>query len=497
MNEVIAMNRPSGEGPFGVRVPPQSVEAEAGLIGAVLMDNRAYHEVADHIVPEHFVQPAHAVIWRAIQSLASQGRSTDGFALKTFLENDGHLDEVGGTQYLSELAGNAPTVSNAPHYAETLIDLAARREAMTIGQEVADRAYADNKTPVLDQLDDAERRISDIRTLSRTQESRETHGIVDSALGLIEQRYNDPGSLSGVTTGLQALDRILLGLQPADLIVLAGATSMGKSLLGQKLVLAAAQAHQRGEPTGCPAAFFSLEMSGEQITQRMLSDLADVPMNFIRSGRYHTAEQFDAVCSAGSRLKAMPLVIDDARGRTVASLRRRIRQLIRTDGIGLVVIDQLSHIADGQDAAHRVQAMGNVTKGLKEMAGEFRIPIVILHQINRAVNARDVKRPTLADLRDSGEVEQDADVAMFVYREHYYKSREEPKKRDNEADADFMQRYQAWEDACERIAHDAEIIVAKQRMGPVCGVHVYYDDAHQRFGDRAADYTPTTERRTL
>jgi len=458
---------------------PHNLEAEKGLLGAILLNNKAFDVVSELVRPEYFAYESHGVIYEAMANSVSKGSPVDAIILTRFFEASDRFKEIGGSAYLAELVSAAASVINAKEYARIIKDLFLKREIILFGQELDRRSYLSGAEDTAKSvLEFADQSLFALMEPDRAPDQEREAGL-DEALSVIEQRYQNPDKLTGITTGIDTLDRQTMGLQRGDLIILAGRTSMGKTTMAQKLGTASAQNNE-------PVDFFSMEMPAHQIWQKILSEQSSVPLNFILSGKYHrTPTQPEIVFSTGQRLRAeLPINVISG-SKSVSEIRSGLRRSIRKSKTGLVIIDQLSHIRDTSEYTQRTHQYGSITKSLKAMAMELNVPVVLLHQINRGVANRDDKRPNLSDLRDSGEIEQDADVVMFVHREHYDLERNEPKRRPNEKGDDFQERYDKWVSDLERLKHDAEIIIAKQRMGPVTSVHVHYDGSYSRFGSRA------------
>ncbi len=460
---------------FMPRVPPSNLDIEKSFLGSILLHNSIYEDAAEILRPQHFASQTYGEIFEIIGKIINRGDIADGWTLRTFFEENRKLQSIGGDAFLAEIASAAMNKKTALGYAKVIVELYQKRELILFGEDVAVRGYSSEPDDTAKAvLEFADKRLFELSEPGRVPEQSRDAGINDS-MRLTEQRYQDPDSLSGVTTGLEKLDNELLGLQRQDLIVLAAASSMGKTTLAQKFAKGSADA-------GVPADLFSMEMPASQIWQRIVSDKANVPLNFIRSGRYHDDEQAHRVFETYNELKRS-FPVDVISGvRSVPEIRSVVRRSIKSVGTGLVIVDQLSHVRDTSGYTQRNHQYGALTKSLKAMAMELKIPVVLLHQINRGVASREDKRPNLSDLRDSGEIEQDADVVLFLYREHYYLKKAEPQQQDRESTDDFSIRYAKWQARLEAKKYSAEIDIAKQRMGPTSTVHVHYNGAYSRFG---------------
>ncbi len=484
---VISLNKEDNiETPY--RTLPHNLEAEQGLLGSLLVDNRTQEKVGDLIRAEHFFAPAHQRIYEAIVTLIERGQSASPVTLKNYFEKDADLEHVGGAEYLADLAGSIVTVVNARDYAQTLFDLHLRRELIELGETIVNDSF--NHTLDQDANDTIESAEAQLFKLAETGEAKGGfHTLKDSvaaAIEIAEQAYHADGQVSGVTTGLRDLDQKLGGLHPSDLLILAGRPSMGKTALATNISFSAAKAYaQSGGKEGAIVAFFSLEMSADQLAARILADQANISGDAIRKGNIKE-EDFRAFAQASQFLSQVPLYIDDTPALSIGAVRTRARRLKRQNGLGMIVVDYLQLLRGSgsrQSESNRVLEISEITRGLKAIAKELEVPVLALSQLSRAVEQREDKRPLLSDLRESGSIEQDADVVMFVYREEYYLSREEPSQRGNESIEKFNERYEQWSQRLQDSANVAEAIVAKQRHGPIGIVRTYFDPNYTRFSD--------------
>ena len=465
----------------GFRILPHNLEAEQALLGALLVDNRTMENVGDIVKAEHFFAPVHQRIFDAILKLVDRGQNADPITLKPYFDKDAELEERGGAQYLADLAASVVTVINAPNYARFVRDMATRRELITIGNDLVNQAFeADIDVSAQDCLEEAEARLFQMG---------ETGGGGDrgfitmrdataAAIELAEKAFKSDGHVTGVTTGLRDLDKKLGGLHPSDLLILAGRPSMGKTALAATLAYNAADAYKRsGGKEGGIVGFFSLEMSADQLATRLLSDLAEISGDRIRRGEF-TKEDFHRLAEQSNYLAQVPLYIDDTPALSITAVRTRARRMKRKHGLGLIVVDylQLLRGTGSKQSENRVLEVSEITRGLKAIAKELSIPVLALSQLSRAVETREDKRPQLSDLRESGSIEQDADVVMFVYREQYYLEREKP----NEEDAT---KFEAWQRRMDSAHNVAECVIGKQRHGPIGIVEMYFDAAYTRFKD--------------
>jgi replicative DNA helicase len=477
------------------RQQPHNIEAEQALLGALLVNNKALERVAEFLRAEHFFDAVHNKIFSTIVTLVERGQMANPVTLKPYFETDAALQQAwGGVGYLAQLAASVITVVNAEDYGRTLHDLYLRRQLIDIGESTVISAYQPSaESSAMDQIEGAEARLFDLASTGDVRGGfLPLERSLTEALRTAESAFKRDTHITGVTTGLRDLDRKLGGLQKSDLVILAARPAMGKSSLAANIAFAAAKACLRTQGReGAGAAFFSLEMSAEQLANRILSDACSIPSDKIRRGEIKQ-DDFQRIYDAAQTIYNIPLYIDDTPGLSIAGLRTRVRRLIRQHPhVGLIVIDYLQLLrgnsSRGQD--NRVQEISEITRGLKIIAKELQVPVLALSQLSRAVETREDKRPQLADLRESGTIEQDADVVMFIYRQEYYLSREEPVKKADEADDKFLQRCQRWQENMEKVHNMAEVIIAKQRHGAVGTVELYFDGMFTRFADMDKDHS--------
>lgn len=459
------------------RTLPHNVDAEKALLGAIFVNNQAYESVSGFLRPDHFALDQNGRIFDACAHLIERGKIADPVTLKGLFEQDATLTEIGGIEYLAELAGAAVGLINAREYARLIHGLHLKRELIAVGDEVIESAYKDIDRDASEIWFAAEAKI-------------EEAGLVDTApapdtdtLAHLEKIYQNPGQLLGVPTGFKALDNLLSGFQPEQLILLASRPSMGKT------TLAVAMASK----CGARSLFLSLEQSRQEIELKMISDRASVPLEVMRHGNYRDSTQFERIVHAANEIRGLPMKISGRSGMSPQEIRAAARRHKKAHGLDILFVDQLTHISPpDRRTTNRVHQIGEILKMLKSLARELNVPLVLLHQLSRAVEGRENKRPALADLRDSGEIEQDADVVMFIFREAYYLERNEPpdpnpdEYQNGTTDRDFekaMKARQTWERAMNRRQGTAEIIVDKQRMGPIDAVTLHFDGRYSRFGD--------------
>ncbi len=478
------------------RTPPHNYEAEQALLGAVLLNNRAYEKVSEFLRPEHFADPVHGRLFAACGKLIERGQIANPVTLKTYFEHDGGLAEIGGTHYLAQLADAVVSIINAEDYGKLIHDLHLRRELIALGEDMVNEAFESAiERPAMDQIGGAEAKLYELATTGQTEGGFEAFGqVLVEAVRQAEAAHKRQGKLSGVPTGLVDLDKKLGGLHPSDLLILAGRPSMGKTSLATNIAFNAARAYAEEIDTlghkravdGAVVAFFSLEMSSEQLASRILAEQAEIASHKIRQGEM-TNDEFDNLAIAAQNLNRLPLYIDDTPALSISAVRTRSRRLKRQHGLGLVVVDYLQLLrGSNSNSENRVQEVSEITRGLKALAKELDVPVIALSQLSRAVESREDKRPQLSDLRESGSIEQDADVVMFVFREQYYLERAEPARRPEEAEDRFNERYAKWQERCEQVWNTAEVIVAKQRHGPVGTVRLAFQGEFTKFGNLAA-----------
>jgi replicative DNA helicase len=473
-----------------VRAAPHNIEAEQALLGAILVNNDAADKVTGFLQPEHFYDPLHGRIYENAIKLITAGKRASPITLKTFFEHEEPLSpDLTVPQYLGRLAANATTIINAGDYGRTVYDLAIRRDLIVIGEDMVNVAYdAPVDAPPSVQIEDAEQRLFELAETGKYGSGFEpfTSALTD-AIDMAANAYRRDGGLSGIATGFKDLDQRMGGLQPSDLVIIAGRPSMGKTALATNIAYHVARAHRSehrpdgSEETvdGAVVGFFSLEMSAEQLATRIISEQAAIPSERIRRGKIDK-DEFDRLVEASQNLQALPLYIDQTGGISVAQLAARARRLKRQRSLGLIIVDYLQLLTGSsrRAAEGRVQEITEITTRLKALAKELNVPIVALSQLSRQVEQREDKRPQLADLRESGSIEQDADVVMFVFREEYYVERRQPR----EGTPDHL----TWQDEMASVEGLAEAIIAKQRHGPTGTVRLQFQADVTRFSDYVA-----------
>ena len=470
------------------RTLPQNIDAEQALLGALLIDNDAYDKVSTFLEPSHFYVPVHGRLYEAARALIQRGQVATPVTLKAYFSSDESLVDVGGVDYLERLVSSAVSLVHSEDYGRVIVDLSLRRDLIRLGETVVERGYdpAVDETAI-DQIEAAEGDLYQMAETGAPEGGFQTFGeSVEAALELAENAYKRDGQLSGVATDFVDIDNLLGGLHKSDLIVIAGRPSMGKTALATNIAFNASRAHASDSKVGAVVGFFSLEMSSEQLAMRILAEESGIRSDHIRRGKIKDDDEFVNLVRAGQELSRVPLFIDDTPALSVSQLRTRARRLKRTQGLSLLVVDYLQLLRPHNKAENRVQEISQITQGLKALAKELDLPILALSQLSRAVELREDKRPQLSDLRESGTIEQDSDVVMFIYREEYYLERSEPQQRADETSDRFNERYNRWQERYEKAAGLADVIVAKQRHGPIGRVGLKFNPETTRFHTYAA-----------
>ena len=464
---------------------PHNIEAEQQLLGAILTNNDVYDRVASVINDSHFYDPVHARIYEVAASRIAKNALASPVTMKAFLEDDPGLKELGGASYLVRLAGAAISSFAARDYAQMIYDLAVRRKLMQLGQDISAKASkVDVANEPKEQIVEAEQALYKLGEAGQTTSGFQSFlRAVTDAVNVANAAYQREGGLAGISTGLTDMDKKLGGLHKSDLLILAGRPSMGKTSLATNIAFNIAKAYRKGQlqdgsegaVDGGVVGFYSLEMSAEQLAARVLSEASEVPSEQIRRGDMTEAE-FRRFVDAAKTLEACPLFIDDTPALPISQLAARARRLKREHGLDVLIVDYLQLVRPATAKDSRVNEVSEITQGLKAIAKELDIPVVALSQLSRQVENREDKRPQLSDLRESGSIEQDADVVMFVFREEYYKEREKPGDHDLEAMG-------KWQEEMERLHGRAEVVIGKQRHGPIGSVELSFEGRFTRFGN--------------
>lgn len=468
------------------RSAPHNLEAEQALLGAILVNNDAFFRVSDFLEPTHFFEDIHRRIYEVASTLIRAGKVATPITLKTFL---GDLD-LGGlnfAQYLARLAADATTIINAADYGRSIHDLALRRNLITIGEGMVNTAYdvgIDDSPREL--IEGAERQLFQLAENGRYDGGFQRFSdALTLAVEMAANAYKRDGKLSGLATGLVDMDRMMGGLQQSDLIILAGRPGMGKTALATNLAFNIARAYEgEKQPDGSikainggVVAFFSLEMSAEQLATRVVAEQSGIPSYKIRRGDI-TENEFYSLSDVARQMQSIPLYIDQTGGISIAQLCARARRLKRQRGLDIMIVDYLQLLSgSSKKGENRVQELTEITTGLKALAKELNVPVVALSQLSRQVEAREDKRPQLSDLRESGSIEQDADVVMFVFREEYYLKNKEPRPGTEE--------HLTWQNTMSQVHGKAEVILGKQRHGPTGTVQLAFHAEVTRFATLA------------
>ena len=473
---------------------PENVEAEAALLGALLIDNRLVEDVQLRLRPEHFHLPLHGRIYEQVLRLVDRNMIASPVTLKPLFEADEEMRALGGPAYLASLTDHSAALIGARDFATQIYDLALLRALVQVGRQMVENALdMSEEIDPRGQIEAAE------VALYRVAEDGEVGGGVKTfaqatqlAVQMAERALQSGGHLSGITTGLEGLNAKIGGLHHSDLVILAGRPAMGKTALATNMAFAAAQRLNRDRESGVEGensagagvAFFSLEMSADQLATRILAEQSGISSESLRMGKI-SREQFRNLARAASDLQQLPFYIDDTPALTIAALRTRARRLKRQRGIGLIVVDYLQLLQGSARTSNenRVQEISEITRGLKTLAKELSVPIIALSQLSRQVEQREDKRPQLSDLRESGTIEQDADIVLFVYREEYYHASRKPE--------DGSEKFDKWLERAHRLDGMAEVIVAKQRHGSTGIVPLRFHKESTKFSDPADDaYLP-------
>jgi replicative DNA helicase len=488
MNDIAKFN-PTGLSaePAAADPMPHSIEAEQQLLGAILTNNDVFDRVSGLLRRDHFYDPVHARIFEIAAARIAKNALASPVTLKAFMEDDDGLKELGGPAYLVRLAGAAVSAFAARDYAQIIHDLALRRELIRLGRDISSRAaQVDVASEPAEQIVEAEQSLYRLAEQGRSDTGFQSFlRAVTDAVQNANAAYQRDGGLAGISTGLVDLDKKLGGLHKSDLLILAGRPSMGKTSLATNIAFNIAKSYRKGRladgtdgaVNGGVVGFFSLEMSAEQLAARILSEASEVPSEQIRRGDM-TEGEFRRFVDAAKQLESCPLYIDDTPALPISQLAARARRLKRTHGLDALIVDYLQLVRPATAKDSRVNEVSEITQGLKAIAKELDIPVVALSQLSRQVENREDKRPQLSDLRESGSIEQDADVVMFVFREEYYKEREKP--GDHELD-----KMAQWQSDMEKLHGRAEVIIGKQRHGPIGHVELSFEGRFTRFGNLA------------
>ena len=487
MTEISSLPNVTVKSQESIDLAPHNIEAEQALLGALLINNDVYDRVANILNETHFFDPVHGKIFEVAASRIKNNSLASPVTLKAFLEDDPGLAELGGNAYLVRLAGASVSVFASKDYAELIRELATRRSLIDIGNEISGKAGTiDIENDPKEQIINAEQKLYELaETGQKGSGFKSFLKAIKEAVDVANSAYQREGGMVGPSTGFNDLDKKLGGLHQSDLLILAGRPSMGKTALATNIAFNIAKKYSKGTLQdgsegaidGGVVGFYSLEMSAEQLAARILSEVSEVPSDQIRRGDM-SEKEFRRFVEAAKSLEACPLFIDDTPALPITQLAARARRLKRTNGLDVLIVDYLQLVRPASSKDSRVNEVSEITQGLKAIAKELDIPVIALSQLSRQVENRDDKRPQLSDLRESGSIEQDADVVMFVYRGEYYKEREKP--NDHE-----IEKMAAWQAEMEELHGKAEIIIGKQRHGPIGTIDLSFEGQFTRFGNLA------------
>lgn len=441
-------------------LPPQNVEAEEAVLGAILKQPNVLNKVVEMLVPESFYMPAHRSIYEAMKQLYNNNENIDIISVSETLNYSGKLESVGGRAYINDLLANTVTTANVKYYAKIIQESAIKRSLISAGSEIVASGY-EKQVTVDEALDSAEKLIFDIASKKSSTELVHVKDIVLDTYQKIEYNFEHKGELTGVPTKFYELDEMTNGLQKSDLIIIAARPAMGKTAFALNIAQnVAVQSH-------VPVAIFSLEMSKQQLMQRMLCSEAEVDTQRLKTGNMQSKD-WEKIADAVNKFSQAPIYVDDTSGCTITDLRAKCRRLkMKEKDLGLIVIDYLQ-LMEGTGREDRLQQISAISRGLKILAKELDVPVIALSQLSRAVESRQGNKPQLSDLRDSGAIEQDADIVMFIYREDYYKQAGGESGEEDESSKKTANG-------------ESEIIIAKHRNGPVGSVKLLFQGNITKF----------------
>ena len=466
-----------------------NIEAECCLLAAIFRSNNLYEKVETFLSPDHFVHPMHKIIYNLCEKLISQGHAANPVSIKSYIDNDAQAQEYGGYEYVVQVSNSLISMLNAHSYGQIIYTLAIRRSLIDIGgQIISNASNVDIEENVNSHIENAEQSLYALANAEQNDNIIDFKTALIQSINAAEIAHRSKGGISGITTSFSDLDAKIGGLHKSDLIIVAGRPSMGKTAFATNIAFAAAQKYKENKKNninnvnGGRVAFFSLEMSAEQLATRILAQKSQVNSHNMKTGKL-SKQDFMKVMETSKELQDLDLFIDENAATTVNMLRNRCRRLIRQKGIDLIIIDYLQLLSTSNNNYHdnRVNEISYITRQLKSLAKEFNIPVIALSQLSRAVEQRENKRPQLSDLRESGSIEQDADVVMFLFRESYYLEREEPKRKTDENDNNYLNRYEKWTNANNEAINKAEVIIAKQRHGPIGSIELYFNPEYTQF----------------
>ena len=470
-----------------------NIDAEIALIGCLLRENKYFEKISDFLLPEHFTNPLNSKLFSVIVKLINQNQLVSPITLKNYFSSSKEEYNIDVFDYLKQIKDSTPSMINAFNYGKIIYDLHIKRSLVTIGYEILESANNKNEeNDGNDQIENAEKKLFNLSEKGSFERKYQTLGeALNDAVYTIESAYKKDGKIAGIATGIRDLDTKLGGLHNSDLIIIAGRPSMGKTALGTTIAFNVAKTFKEekdefGEKNivdGANVAIFSLEMSSQQLATRILASQSNISSDKMRKAEF-TNEDFKKISIASKEIENLHLYIDDNPMLTIPALRTRARRLYRQHNINLIIVDYLQLMSGSpQNKDGRVQEISEITRGLKAIAKELNIPIIALSQLSRQVEQREDKRPLLSDLRESGTIEQDADVVMFIFRESYYLERLEPMRKSDEDEEKYQRRYQRWMELTEKSHNIAELIIAKQRHGPIGTIKTQFDSNLTKFNN--------------
>jgi len=468
-----------------------NIEAELAVIGCILWDNKNYEKISDFLSDSHFVDETNKIIFSTIKKLLDKNVLVSPITLKNYLPEDN--EKLNKVNYLNQLKDSTPSTQNTYNYGKIVYDLYVKRNLVGVAHNIIQETNTNSSESAENLIENAE---NDLYNLSQTGNSDRSFinfgNALQGAVDIISEAYKRDGKIAGVPTGFKDLDNKLGGLHKSDLIIIAGRPSMGKTALGTNIAFNCAIKYKEEEDElnnkkiidGGKVAFFSLEMSSEQLATRILAEQTKISGDKMRKADLNK-DDFNKIAKTSSELENLNLIIDDNPVLTIPMLRARARRLKRLFDINLIIIDYLQLMSSASNSRNdgRVQEISEITRGLKSIAKELNIPIIALSQLSRQVEQREDKRPQLSDLRESGTIEQDSDVVMFIYRESYYLERLEPIRKSEEDDMKYNERVSRWQQLTNENYNKAEIIIAKQRHGPIGSIKMHFDANYTKFSD--------------
>ena len=482
---------------------PYNIEVEQALLGAILVNNKAFEKIADFLKENHFYHPHHQKIFNALSYIIHKGQLATPVTLKTYLNDKQEFETIGGPDYIAHLAHSAISIVHADDFGKTIYDLFLRRELIDIADHLSFEAGQPKiNIQATDLIEESEKKLFDLTLHGQAEKGLQVFNkSLKQAIEMTEAAFKRESQLTGLATGLFDVDRQLGGLHPSDLIIVAGRPSMGKTIFATNIAFNVAKSYRKEKDThgsekiidGGVVAFFSLEMSSEQLATRILSESSEIRSENIRRGEL-SHDDFKKIVEASQLISDIPLYIDDTPALTIAGLRTRARRLKRQKNLSLIVVDYLQLMrADTHSSDNRVLEISEITRGLKAIAKELHVPVIALSQLSRAVEQREDKKPQLSDLRESGSIEQDADVVLMLFRHEYYLSRTEPVQSASESTEKFNDRYKTWQTRLSEVMNIAEVIIAKQRHGPIGNIKLHFDGSIMKFSNLMdKDKTPHT-----